>query len=131
MRLLLFIHLLGVTFWLGGQLFLLGVLVPALRRVEPEQRRTLFATAGRWYGMVSIPVLLVILGTGMAMLSKLGLEPSESAALRAKLVAVAVVLAATVVHSIAAARRAQRISRASSIVTLVATIAAVWFATGI
>jgi putative copper export protein len=131
MRTLLFIHLLGVAFWLGGQLFLLGVLVPALRRLEPAQRQALFATTGRWYGMVSIPVLVVILGTGIAMMSELGLEPSESTALQHKLTAVGVVLAATAVHSIAAARGARRVSRISSIVTLIATVAAVWFATGI
>ena len=131
MRLLLFIHLVCVTFWLGGQLMLVAVITPALRGLDPVERHELFRKVGRMYGKVSGPVLLVILATGIWMAAKLDLDPSDSSALRNKLIAVGVVLVGTVLHGVAASRGARRLSRAGSILTLAATLAAVWFATGL
>lgn len=128
---LLFLHLIGVTFWLGGQLLLVTTVVPVLRGIDEPQRRELIGRVGRRYGSLSIPVLLVILITGALMAANYDLSPADSAALRAKLVAVAVLIAATVIHIITAARTMRRASRAAAMVALLATLAAVWFATGI
>jgi uncharacterized membrane protein len=130
MRLVLFLHLASMAFWLGGQLFLMAVAVPALRRMPAEERADAFRRVGRMFGMVSIPVLLVLLGTGVWMMLEYDLSPADIPALRHKLELVSVVLVGTVVHSIAGARGMRRTSRAASVVTLLATLGAVWYATG-
>ena len=128
MRALLFIHLVAVCFWLGSQLFVIAVLTPALRSKEPGERRELFRAVGHLYGVISVPVLLVILVTGMIMASKFDL--GSVPAFQIKMGAVAVVLAGTIAHSWAAKSGARAASRAASMVTLVATLIAVWCATG-
>jgi uncharacterized membrane protein len=130
MRFALFLHLTMMAAWLGGQLFLAAVAIPALRGVEPEQRRDVIRRVARTFGMVSIPVLLVLLGTGGWMMAEYELDPGEIPALRHKLELVGLVLVGTVVHAVAGARGAIRVSRAASVVTLFATLGVVWYATG-
>jgi putative copper export protein len=130
-RVLLYIHLVAVAFWLGSQLFLVAVVLPALRGDDAEAREATMRKVGMTYGKVAAPVLFVILVTGMAMAAKLDLTPSDSSALKWKLVAVAVVVAATIAHSVASVQRRRRLARVSSVVALVATLVAVWFATGL
>jgi uncharacterized membrane protein len=129
MRILLFLHLIGVSFWLGGQLLFVVVLAPALRSMPDFERREIFARVGRRYGIASVPALMLILATGALMAAKYNLDVAESLALQRKLGAVAVVLAATAIHAVAAARSQVRVSRISAGIGLAATIAAVWFAT--
>lgn len=130
-RILLFLHLVGVSVWLGGQLLLVVGVVPALRGMDPEARRELVVLVGRRFGQVSGPALVLILVTGIWMAATYDLSPSESTTLQHKLEAVAVVLASLVVHVVAAARGKVRVSRASAFVTLAATLVVVWFATGL
>lgn len=130
MRLALFLHLTSMAIWLGGQLFLVLVALPALRGVDPAQRQATLRRIGMTFGKVSIPVLLVLLGSGGWMMAEYDLDPGEVPALRHKLELVGVVLVGVVVHSVAAARGMRRTSRTASIVTLAATLGVVWFATG-
>ena len=69
----LFVHLVAVSFWLGSQLFMLAVVVPALRGTEPRQRGALLRGVGQRYAMVSTPTLLIILVTGALLASDLQL----------------------------------------------------------
>jgi putative copper export protein len=131
MRTLLFIHLITMAFWLGGQLFMALVAVPALRSKDAEEREALFQHMGRWYGMVSVPFLLVLLGTGTAMMVDRNMNPSEIPALQHKLELVGLVLVALVVHMVAAANQKKRLSRAASVIGLLSTIGVVWYATAV
>ena len=131
MRFVFYIHLLSVAFWLGSQLFMIVVVLPAMRGIDATARREVFRRVGRQYGVVSVPILLVLLGSGVVLAAHRHMDPASSAIFRDKLIAVAVVLVATVVHSVAQARQARLLGRAASIVTLVATLVAVWFATGL
>lgn len=64
--LVVLIHILAAIIWLGGMFFIAIVMVPALRRLEPPQKRieVLSATATR-FRMVSWIAILVILVTGV------------------------------------------------------------------
>lgn len=131
MRTVLFLHLISMAFWLGSQLFLVLVALPAMRGSDPEQRSATFRTLGKTYGMVSIPVLFLLLGTGVYMMLDYDLDPGEIPALQHKLELVSVVLVGTVVHAIAGARGMVRLGRTFSVITLLATLGTVWYATGI
>lgn len=131
MRMVLFLHLVGMSLWLGGQLFLAAVAVPALRGAEPDLRRETFRRLGRAFGIAGIAALVLIIATGLWMMLELDLSPADHAALRHKLELVGVVLVGTVVHAVAGARRWLRVSRVASIVTLLATLGVVWYALGI
>lgn len=130
MRFVLFLHLVSMAFWLGGQLFLAAVAVPAMIGADPEQRSDSLRRLGKTYGQLSIPFLLVLLGTGMWMMIDYDLNPGEIPALQHKLELVSVVLVGTVVHSFAAATGKKRLSRISSYVTLLSTLGVIWYATG-
>jgi putative copper export protein len=56
----LFLHVLGATVWVGGQL-VLAALVPALRRVGPEATRA----AARAFDRVAWPAFGLLLVTGV------------------------------------------------------------------
>lgn len=56
-------HLLGVAFFVGGQLMLVAVVTPALRGQDPALMRT----AAMRFGIGSAVALLVIVLTGAAM----------------------------------------------------------------
>lgn len=131
MRIVLFVHLVSMAFWLGGQLFLTAVAMPALRSDEPAARHALFRKVGRWFGVLSVPVLALLIGTGIWMMLHLDLDPGEVPALQHKLEALGVVLIGTLVHSVAGAQGRSGLSRMASFVTLGATLVVVWFATGL
>lgn len=131
MRFALFLHLVSMATWLGGQLFLVLVALPALRGTDPDQRQDTLRRVGMAFGVVSIPLLLVLLATGGWMMAEYDMDPGERPELRHKLELVGVVLAGVVVHSVAGAKRMRRLSRTASMVTLAATLGVVWFATGI
>ncbi|MCB0879097.1 MAG: hypothetical protein KDC46_08980 [Thermoleophilia bacterium] len=132
MRFVLLLHLVSMAFWLGGQLFLALVAVPAARTLSDEDlRREVILRVARGFGRWSIPFLVLLIGTGVWMMVDYDLDPGEIPALQHKLELVSVVLAGTVVHAIAGARGALRVSRIASVVTLAATLGVVWYATGI
>jgi len=60
-----FLHLLGIAFFVGGQLMLVTVVTPALR----GQDRQLMRDAAKRFGIGSAVALLVIIATGAAMAS--------------------------------------------------------------
>jgi putative copper export protein len=60
-----FLHLLGIAFFVGGQLMLVTVVTPALR----GQDRVLMRTAAKRFGIGSAVALLVIVASGAAMAS--------------------------------------------------------------
>ncbi len=130
MNFVLFLHLVCMAFWLGGQLLLI-VVMPALAKLPEEQRRDVIVRVARSYGMASVPALLVLLGTGVWMMLDRNMSPSDIPALQHKLELVGVVLVGTVVHSISGAKRMRRTSRVASAVTVLATLGVVWYAISI
>jgi len=70
---MLFLHLIGVVLWVGG-MFLMHVAVRpvAVAQLPPPQRLPLLAAIlGRFFGWVTVAVL-VVLGTGVAMIAGIG-----------------------------------------------------------
>jgi putative copper export protein len=83
----LFLHLVAMAFFVGGQL-LIGVAVPALRR-DPEVLRAV----ARRFGYGSLAALAVLAVTGAALASHEGLWDSSTLQLKIGLVGLLAVLA--------------------------------------
>jgi len=110
-----FLHLIGMAFFVGGQLMLAVVVVPALR----GQDRELVRAAARRFGIGSGVALAVIVATGAMMASHYHLW-SESK-LQAKLGLLVLVFVLTGLHTVTP------YTRAISIAVLLTSIAIVWF----
>jgi putative copper export protein len=87
------LHLLAMAFFVGGQLFLVGVVLPVERRA-PD--RTRLRAAARRFGAGSLVALAVLLATGALMASEF--SRWDDAQLQLKLGLVAVVGALVVWH---------------------------------
>jgi uncharacterized membrane protein len=111
----LFLHLLAMAFFVGGQIVLAAVVVPALRRDGEEPR---MRGVARRFGIGSAAALVVLLATGIAMASHFRLW--DSGTLHLKLALVGLVLVLTFVHM-----RLPR-SRLLSSLILLSTLAIVW-----
>ena len=110
----LFFHLLAIAFFVGGQLMLAIVVVPALR----GQDRALMRGAARRFGIASVAALGVIVATGIAMASHYDLWGNST--LQAKLGLLGLVLLLTALHAVTP------YTRALSIVVLLLSIAIMW-----
>lgn len=101
------LHLLAAITWIGGQLFILLVLLPVMRGALPRDERVLvFARVGRRYGLVSWVALSVLIVTGVINGERRGVHwahlfqaGSYGEVLGTKLVLVAVVIVVTLVHA--------------------------------
>jgi uncharacterized membrane protein len=89
----LYVHLLAMAFFAGGQLLLAVAVVPVERR-NPDSAR--LRAIARRFGLGSAVALAVLLATGVAMAEHFGLWSSST--LQLKLGLVALVLALTAVH---------------------------------
>jgi uncharacterized membrane protein len=90
---ILWLHLVAMAFFLGGQLLLAAAVVPALRGEENlEQLRAV----ARRFGWGSLVALAVLIATGSAMAGHL--ELWSDGTLHVKLALVAVALVLTAVH---------------------------------
>jgi len=61
---ILWLHLLAMAFFVGGQLMLAAIVVPVLRN---ESDRTPLRTAARRFGYGTLGAFAVLIGTGVAM----------------------------------------------------------------
>jgi uncharacterized membrane protein len=91
----LYLHLLAMAFFVGGQLVFGLAVVPVLRG-DPDPERTRMRAVSRLFGYGSLVALGVLLLTGWAMASHYDLW--DSATLQWKLALVALVIALTLVH---------------------------------
>ena len=114
-QVVLYVHLLSMAFFVGGQLVLGLALVP-VERTNPDPER--LRAAARRCGSGSAIALGVLLATGIAMASHFSLWGLET--LQIKLVLIAVLIVLTVVHL--------RFPNAHALqgVILVITLAIVW-----
>jgi uncharacterized membrane protein len=86
---ILWLHLVSMAFFLGGQLLLAAAVVPALR--GDENREQLRAVARR-FGWGSVVALGVLIATGAAMASHLDIWDDGTLHVKLAFVAVAVIL---------------------------------------
>lgn len=89
----LYLHLLAVTFFVGGQL-VFGIAVVPVLRGDPDRER--MRAVARRFGYGSLIALGVLLVTGWAMASHYGLW--DSSTLQWKLSLVGAVIGLTIVH---------------------------------
>ena len=90
---ILYLHLLAMAFFVGGQL-VVGVAVVPVERTAPDRER--LRAIARRFGYGSVVALAVLLATGIAMASHYSLW--DDGTLQAKLALVALVLVLTAVH---------------------------------
>ena len=111
----LYVHLLAMAFFLGGQLVVGLALVP-VERTNPDPAR--LRAVARRFGIGSAAALVVLLATGIAMASHFSLWSLDT--LQIKLVLVAVLIVLTLVHL--------RFPRAHALqaAILLLTLAVVW-----
>ena len=107
----LYLHLIAMAFFLGGQLLLATAVVPALRG---EQDRDRLRAVARSFGWGSLAALAVLIATGSAMAGHLDLWDDGNLHVKLALVAVALVL--VVIHLFYA--RARPLQLAIFLVTL-------------
>lgn len=110
-----YLHLLGLIFFVGGQLMLVVAVAPAVRRHGTEEA---MRTVARRFGVASGVALAVIVASGVAMASHYSLW--HSSVLRTKLVLVVLVFVLTALHAVAPR------ARLLSLATLVVSLAIVW-----
>ena len=89
----LYLHLLAMAFFVGGQLVIAAVLVP-VERSSPDGER--MRAAGRRFGIGSAIALAILLATGASMAGHYGLWESDT--LRLKLTLVGVLILLTLAH---------------------------------
>jgi putative copper export protein len=93
----LFLHVLGATVWVGGQLTLAG-LVPGLRRVSPDAPRTV----ARRFNVIAWVAFAVLIATGIWNI--LAIRPDWSSAYGTTLIVKLVVVAASGLAAVLHAR---------------------------
>ncbi len=84
---ILYLHLIAMAFFLGGQLMLASAVVPALRG---EDNREQLRAVARRFGWGSLVALAVLIATGSAMAGHLDLWGDGTLHVKLALVAVAV-----------------------------------------
>lgn len=115
-ELLRWLHLVAMAFFVGGQLLLAAVVVPAVRRsgtlIDQAARAIVLRTAARRFGTGSLVALAVLAGTGTAMAEDRGRWGDGILQVKLGLVAAVVLLIA------AHARRPQRHALSAMILTV-------------
>jgi uncharacterized membrane protein len=110
-----FLHVVGIVFFVGGQLVLLVAVTPVLRRSGDD---TLMRAIARRFGIGSAAALGVIVATGIAMASHLGAW--DRPVLQAKLAVLVLIGVLTGLHI------ASSSTRFISIALVASSIVVVW-----
>jgi uncharacterized membrane protein len=117
----LWLHLLAAIFWVGGQLFLVLVVLPVLRQQVAEAGRVrIVAQIGRRFAMLSAVALAVLIVTGPLNAIDHGLswsilrDTEWGHVLIAKVVLVLIMLVLTAVHGAYFGRRLEQLNAAAA-----------------
>src|SRR6185312_13325039 len=115
------IHLISAITWIGGQIFILLVLLPIMRTSLPRNERTLvFAQVGRRYAIVSWVALALLIVTGVLNGHRRGVDwehltrSGYGQILFTKLVFVALIIVITLVHALYFGRRITELAERSN-----------------
>jgi putative copper export protein len=106
----IFLHVLAVAVWVGGQIVLAG-LVPAIRTSAPEA----LPKVAQAFARVAWPAMIVIVFTGMWGLTSSSASDSDTeymVTFAVKMVMVFIAIAATIVHSQGSSKAAKAIGGA-------------------
>jgi putative copper export protein len=106
----IFLHVLAVAVWVGGQIVLAG-LVPAIRTSAPEA----LPKVAQAFARVAWPAMIVIVFTGMWGLTSSSASESDTeymVTFAVKMVMVFIAIAATIVHSQGSSKAAKAIGGA-------------------
>jgi uncharacterized membrane protein len=128
--LVLFVHILGATLWVGGQLTLTLVVMPvARRRLSRAEQAEVVAPIGRRFAMTTLAVMLPLqVATGVALAAHHGmtwsglLEPGYGRTLSAKLGLIVVAMSASAVHGILSAKGRTSAARVAVTAGLVCSV---------
>ncbi len=125
----LFVHVSAATFWVGGQLMLVFVVMPLLRRNAPPEMIAIVArTSGRRFARISNFALfpaLVVTGPLLAWHDGLRIHSLSSAfghVLEIKVLIVLVVLGLAGAHGVAARRFSRRGVRALALLSVALSV---------
>ena len=123
----IFLHVLAVAVWVGGQIVLAG-LVPAIRTSAPEA----LPKVAQAFARVAWPAMIVIVFTGMWGLTSSSASDSDTeymATFAIKMVMVFIAIAATIVHSQGSSKAAKAIGGALGLLgSLIAAYAGILLA---
>ena len=111
----IFLHLIAVAIWIGGQIVLAGI-VPSLRTVAPEAVKTV----AQGFARIAWPAFLVIVFTGMWGLGTVDVSAESSeylATFGIKMLLVGIAVIATLIHSNGTSKAAKGIGGAASLLT--------------
>lgn len=111
----IFLHLMAVAVWIGGQIALAGI-VPQLRHVAPDSMKTVANAFAR----IAWPAFLLIVFTGMWGLATVDMTAESSsyiATFGIKMLLVGVAVIATLIHSNGTSKAAKGIGGAASLLT--------------
>lgn len=131
-----FAHVLAAMGWVGGQLLLTGVVLPAVRaELAPDVRGPVVHRAARRFALLANAVLLpTLLVTGLALAWHRGVtfgsfdDPGYGRLLGIKLVFVVASIALAAVHGIVASRQPRR-ARPLALLGVAASVGVVVLAT--
>jgi copper resistance protein D len=114
------IHLVSAIAWIGGQLFILIVLLPIMRTTLPRDERVLvFAQVGRRYATVSWVALTLLIITGFLNGQRRSVDwehltrSGYGQILFTKLIFVAIIIVVTLVHALYFGRRITELAERS------------------
>jgi uncharacterized membrane protein len=115
------IHIMSAIAWIGGQLFILLILLPIMRTALPRNERTLvFAQVGRRYAVLSWIALTLLIITGVLNGERRSVswehltDSGYGQILFTKLIFVAFVIVVTLVHALYFGRRITELAERSA-----------------
>lgn len=133
-----FLHVVAATMWVGGQLMISGVVLPAVRQqLDPPQRgQVIHAAAKRFAAVSNFVVLPLALVTGLALTYHHGVDQNKfnwddwrtTFTIKLTLVVISVVL--SVAHGVIATRNPTA-ARPAAIAGLASSLGIVLFATAL
>ena len=111
----IFLHVLAVAVWVGGQIMLAGI-VPALRTSAPQST----PVVARSFARIAWPAMVVVVFTGMWSLGSINVADQSSAYLATfgiKMLLVGLAIIATIVHSAGTSKASKAIGGAVGLLT--------------